>query len=131
MNCGKKQRDELNKQNSCDKHCPLECDSTVYSTSVSSAKYPTTYYWDVIKYQQNLITMSTSKNKFVPGENPTQSPNQTSALLPPPPPPFVDSNLSESILMLSIYFDELRYSLIEEEPAIDFLTLLGVIGIRF
>ena len=231
LECAKKQRDTLKIQEICDGHCPLECNSMVYTTSVSSAKYPTNYYWNIIKFQNNFITMSTSKNNFTtdsqplqmtqlsiprpfqfgtkkdpqaqpksnlqlqprtdlnphsytdlnpqpntysnpqpnsyqtlqlntdpilqlntdpiiqPSTDPTLQPStdpiiqpstdpalqpNTNSIPPPntpqPPPQNVDDRMKDAILMLSFYFDELRYSSIEEQPATDFITLLGVIG---
>ena len=176
MDCVSAQRaifDDLNIEDICDAHCPLECDSTVYSTSVSSAQYPTNYYWDIIKYQSNILSMATTRNTFKPGSlspsvsgqnNPTNivnavmSNNATTATLNNSPtttvqgiittttttsaivsqndqnagdPPSVASDsMKSSILAVSVYYDDLKYSLIEEVPAIDFVTLIGVIGIE-
>ena len=158
--------DELNIQDICDIHCPLECDNTLYSTTVSSAKYPTDYYWDIIKYQANILSMSTTLNIFQPAylvsilnldqneyddsynatttsinslnltkttvsisdSNQTTT-NAANAAVPVIINSVADDSTKSTILMLSVYYDDLRYSLIEEAPAIDFQTLIGIIGI--
>ena len=169
LDCVTEQRaifDDLNIQDICDKYCPLECDSTLYTTTVSSAIYPTDYYWGIIKYQSNILSKATTLNTFTPSSfNPTRLPSTSTAYStknssssasattnkpgsttrgsltspnkqgPPgnsPKPPIVaDDSMKSTILMLSVYYDDLRYSLIEESPAIDFQTLIGVIGIYF
>lgn len=52
----------------CDSYCPLECDSTEYETSVSTAEYPTDYYLDILKQQSNFNTKFVTQNTFSPGE---------------------------------------------------------------
>lgn len=42
-----------------------------------------------------------------------------------------DDTMKTSILKVSIYYDDLRYTFVEETPAIDFVTLIGVIGGQF
>ena len=45
------------------------------------------------------------------------------------PVPTIDmKSVKNSILKISVFFQELRYTYVEETPAMDFLTLIGVIG---
>lgn len=41
------------------------------------------------------------------------------------------TDYSESILMVSVYYEDTRYTFIEDVQALDILTLLGVIGGQF
>lgn len=50
----------------CDTHCPLECDSVEYSTSVSSSDYPTSYYSDILRQQSNFTSKFSPANSFPP-----------------------------------------------------------------
>ena len=158
----------------CDNYCPLECDSTSFSLSLSSASYPTDYYWDIIKYQSNIISKSVVQNTFTPSSGPNPGPQPVARRKRQAPgqalndsslttvttksnpvnvqnttasvsqqnqpgnsapnnnmPSKADDTMKTSILKVSIYYDDLRYTFVEETPAIDFVTLIGVIGGQF
>jgi hypothetical protein len=41
----------------CDKYCPLECDSIFYETSVSSSNYPTEYYSGILSTNKAVTNL--------------------------------------------------------------------------
>ena len=156
--CVKQQRDyfdSLDISRTCDSYCPLECDSSSYSLSLNSASYPTDYYWDILLHQPNLVSKAKVSHTFTPqsvsnmdmkpmGRRKRQAssqPNQQNGTNPQnnstfqsnqnlsPSVPVIDVNsVKNSILKISVFFQELRYTYVAETPAIDFLTLIGVIG---
>lgn len=152
----KKKRDFLESQDIsvlCDEHCPLECDTTSYSLNLNSAYYPTIYYWNVIRNQPNIIQKTLINTNFTPGyildcagqlilatnetnlelyEGSEGNPSTTSDSQLNTSISKVDVSLvKSSILKISIFYDDLRYTNVEEAPSIDFITLIGVVGGQF
>ncbi|CAF0821207.1 unnamed protein product [Brachionus calyciflorus] len=144
--------DHLNIAEICDKHCPYECDSLVFMTTVSTASYPTDYYANLLMSQDNIIRKFNPKNVFVPeileqnekvseedsSEEENENDyvvtrvfntisNQTVEIKKKP----TDIEIKESILMLSIYYDDLRYLYVKESPSMSFDTLMGIVGGQF
>lgn len=109
LECVKSEKDKFDKNNIallCDSKCPLECDSIVYETSVNTATYPSDYYIKILKQQNGF------KEKFKNYE-------------------LTNSLIKSSILMLTVYYKDLRYTFIEENPAITFDTIVGIVGGEF
>ena len=46
--------------------CPLECNYVVYSTSLNSASYPTSYYATILQQNQHVINKFNNLNVFNP-----------------------------------------------------------------
>jgi len=83
--------------------CPLECNQTLYKTSISSYQLFQNSYISTIKNNPNLAS------DFI---------NRT-----------IDaSNIEKSFLTVNIFYDSLSYTLTTESPQIDFVSLLGSIG---
>lgn len=87
----------------CNADCPLECESMVYRTAISTASYPPLASASHFLANEKLV------NKF-------HSTNVTM------------EQLRESILMLFVYFDEISYYRIEEKPSFTLNDLLANLG---
>lgn len=91
----------------CDKYCPTECDKVSYDTKIFLSDYPTTYYYDIVSKQTNLV------QKFSSFGNVTYS------------------SFKESVLMVNIFYQELVYTEISEQASYTFIEMVGVIGKLF
>lgn len=58
-------------QTNCMSRCPLECNSTIYSTSISTASYPTTFYENILlKNNSNIAALYSNATFNLPlGKN--------------------------------------------------------------
>jgi hypothetical protein len=214
LRCVKEEKDKFDKMkitDTCDSFCPLECNSTTYSATLSSASYPTSYYLKIVKNQSSIInnfnppndfsppplrnpgkilplatTTATTRNNVVSttirtntaapatssvstsssvsttnntastitniiqttnydtttqtsnynsannstSQGPNSSTNNPDKKKDPPAPPSEDS-VRSSILMVSVYLNDLRYTYIEEQESITIDTFIGVIGFTF
>lgn len=84
LECVKEQRDEIDVtgiEDICDQYCPLECDSVLYTTSVSSAVYPTDYYGNILMSQTNINSKFNPKNTFSPDPHQPGSMNSNNKLV--------------------------------------------------
>ena len=88
----------------CSDYCPAECQSIQYSISTSSSLYPSR------AYAYNMLQDPSLLNRF---DNPSQVTYET---------------LKESTLGVSVYFDALESTNIEESPQIEFVDLIAGIG---
>ena len=69
LTCVKEEKDKFDKMkitDTCDSFCPLECSSTTYSATISSASYPTNYYSKIVKNQSCIISSFNPPNEFKP-----------------------------------------------------------------
>ena len=89
--------------NNCISSCPLECDQTLYETSISSSLLNGYNYISTIKNNSNLAL------DFI---------NRT----------LDATNAANSIVWMNIYYDSLTYTLSEESPQWNAVSLLGSIG---
>jgi hypothetical protein len=161
----------------CNDHCPTECFSIHYSTSISEADYPTDFYAEILeneptflsKFNVNIQQVISNQNAFSTGGNgrwqniilahsnnlineslyvdpsltnyTSDEMQRNSALYEQKKGELENLNvlqmldtekkkniISGSTLMLGLYYDELRYTVIEEKEAINFDTLVGIIG---
>ncbi|RNA37802.1 amiloride-sensitive sodium channel subunit gamma [Brachionus plicatilis] len=97
----RKQFDSEDLSLTCDKECPISCDTMKYTYQQSYSDYPTQYYYEVIKKQDNV------KNKF---ENLT-----------------FDS-FKQSTLMVNVFYQELSSTFVEETRLIRPFDLVASIG---
>ncbi|RNA14620.1 DEgenerin Like [Brachionus plicatilis] len=97
----RKQFDSEDLSLTCDKECPVSCDTMQYSYQKSYSDYPTQYYYEIIKKQDNL------KNRF---ENST-----------------FDS-FKQSTLMVNVFYEELSLTFIKETRLINLQDLVASIG---
>ncbi|RNA37541.1 FMRFamide-activated amiloride-sensitive sodium channel isoform X1 [Brachionus plicatilis] len=153
LKCAKEQKDSFDSSKNidevCGRFCPDSCDQMIYSTSVTQTNYPTDYYATVLSGQSNLISRFYPPVSFIPSDssltqqttteaskiviqfdtttaNSSPSSSTESTLEPPQ-----ISDLVSSVAMISIFYDELRYTFIQESPALNFETLLGLMGGQF
>jgi hypothetical protein len=89
----------------CAAYYPTECDRFSYSTSVSMADYPTNYYYNVIKSQENLVNLYKKWNETMSFEA-----------------------FKKSTLLVNVFYKDLVYEAIIENPALTFDQVIGVLG---
>jgi hypothetical protein len=128
ISCAKNVTDSyetLDIRSTCDKYCPLECDSNLYTSSISTAYYPTNYYSDILRTQTNLQVKFTSgqSNTFSPSSQTFSGRRRRAAS-----PSISTSMIQQSVLSLGVYFEDLRYIYIEENAAITLDMFVGLIG---
>ena len=61
-----------------------------------------------------------------PNSGSTRFPNSSYSYTRPPPQAPNSTQLKSSVLMLSVYYEDLKYTLITEEPSITLETLIGI-----
>jgi len=84
--------------------CPLECNSTKFTFTISASKLLGDPYVDLLQNNPNLMA------DFVPGQT-------------------MNENLAcASIAKVNIYYDSLSYVNSEEKPALDIVTLIAYMG---
>ena len=135
LNCAINERSSLDRLDIgklCNKHCPEECDSLTYIKTVSSAYYPSYYYSNILRIQPNLVEKFNPVYRFIPNKIKEDSSESSEELnnnfikkIP------TNQEIRESVLMISVYYDELKYLFVSESPAITVDTLMGVIGLIF
>jgi hypothetical protein len=107
----------------CSAECPLRCDNLFLYTSVSFSEFPAGFYYYVmmannpkLAAKMNL-TSSFVKSALI---------NNTFDILPPLA--SVQNVFSQQTLSLNVYFDELLYTIILEEPKLEPVDLIASIG---
>ncbi len=98
----------------CYQKCPIECTEVKYDLTISSSTYPTEWYAKVLT---NNTKFNTLINKYFDLVNV----------------PFINytndyAGLKNSILRVNIFYEDLRYTLVEDSPAINLVMLLGTLG---
>jgi hypothetical protein len=89
----------------CDPHCPIECESSQYLTSISSNYYPTVAYSKII-----------SKSNIFDSEVNSYGSKGYSI------------SLSQLILKVNVYFDSLSYTSITESPSQETISFVSNVG---
>lgn len=98
-----------NMDNLCSSYCPPECDTIRYTINNYIANYPTNAYAGLLAKQKNFL------NKIASG-------------VPSGPNPDFSNIFKNSLVRLTINYQDLEYTLIEEIPALDFQAYLANIG---
>lgn len=93
----------------CSKDCPQECDSTSYKTSISYLDYPNHIY------AESLYNNSIFREAIF---NFTGEVSQSDWY----------SVLKNNLISLSVYYNELTYTLVEESPKFEITDLISNIG---
>lgn len=88
----------------CNKNCSLECNQVLYETAISTAKYPSSWYSDLLKNYTNY----------------GDKVNYTGY-----------AELQQTILMININFDDMMYTFISQSPAMTIEELIAFIGGNF
>ena len=95
--------DEYNILTTCIQYCPLECNTSQISYTISTAQYPTSYYYNILSKQPNFILKVGAKTSI--------------------------NSLSSIPCMLKVFYQDSTYEDIAESPAVNVNTLLANIGI--
>jgi amiloride-sensitive sodium channel subunit alpha/amiloride-sensitive sodium channel subunit gamma len=90
-------------QQTCGPDCPVECNSEFLSFSTGLLEYPSIGYGNFIK------NLNKVKSKF---------PNNSVAF----------EELKQSTLAINVYYDDLKYTVIEESASMDLITLIAGMG---
>jgi hypothetical protein len=98
----------------CYKNCPIECVRVKYDFTLSFSSYPTLWYSQVLtnNSQFNKLINTYFKDLNVSFINYTGN--------------FVE--LKDSIALVNVFYEDLRYSQFDDNAAITFVSLLGTLG---
>lgn len=89
----------------CYSSCPLECDIDDFTTTISTSPFPPNdYYLNEIKRDQKIISKYSNISLIS------------------------DTDITNSLLKLSIYYNTLSYTLISESPTMGIVDLLSNLG---
>jgi acid-sensing ion channel 5 len=94
---------------SCDAHCPNECETERFSLSQAYSRYPTIYYYEYLMNAANIM------NKLDDLDNVDYK-------------YFKERNITKSLIGLNIFYDQLHTTHVQEIAEISFGSLLGNIG---
>jgi hypothetical protein len=98
----------------CYNNCPIECTEIKYDLAVSSSSYPTEWYANVLT---NNTKFNTVINAYFASEH-VPLINYSNNFF----------ELKNAIARINVYYEDLRYTEIDDNQAMDVITLLGVIG---
>lgn len=111
LECISQVRDEFDSSTEfiekCSPKCPDQCSYFTYTTSVSMADYPTTYYYNALKKQPDVERRIKGGNKTATFEL-----------------------LKYSCLLVNVFYEDLLYTAIEEEAALTLDNVIGQIGLK-
>jgi hypothetical protein len=98
----------------CYQNCPVECTEIRYDLTVSASTYPTEWY-------AQILTNNTKFNSVI---------NAYFTLVNIPFINYTDNflELKNSIACVNVYYEDLRYTEIDDSQAMDIISLLGIIG---
>ncbi|CAF0843935.1 unnamed protein product [Brachionus calyciflorus] len=146
LECVKNVREKVkNLGEFCEKYCPSECDSLIYTNIMSLSAYPSVYYTNILRFQSNVVekfnpifsfnptSFDLRKKREIETSNKNGMPyivNDGSNYWNSPTPP-TPEQVKSSVLSVSVFYDDLNYVSIEEKPAINLETLFGLIGGQF
>jgi hypothetical protein len=98
----------------CYEDCPIECDELRYDLTVSASSYPTKWYANVLA---NNTKFNSIINAYFSLIN-ISFINYTNQF----------TELKNSIACVNIYYEDLRFTEVQDDPAMDYIALLGVLG---
>lgn len=96
----------------CYSKCPIECLEVVYDLKTNQAKYPSEWYSQLLLNNSFFLNLVVNNS----GPNETKLPYPTMG------------SLSWNTLMVNLYYDEMNYYYIMEEPTMSFEIMLACIG---
>jgi hypothetical protein len=98
----------------CYKNCPIECTRVDYDLSLSFGSFPTLWYSKVLTNNSkfNNVINAYFEDVNISFINYTNNFNE----------------LKNSIARVNVYYEDLRFIRIEDNPAMNFVTLIGVLG---
>jgi hypothetical protein len=98
----------------CYDSCPMECTEIMYDLTVSSSSYPTEWYASVLANNSNFNTVI---NTFSSQRNASLI-NYSNDF----------AELKNAIARVNVYYEDLRFTEVNENPAMDEIALLGTLG---
>jgi hypothetical protein len=98
----------------CYKSCPLECTEVNYDLTISSSTFPTEWYAEILARNQRF---NWTINAYFAAKNIS----------------FINylndyEGLKNSIARVNVFYKDLRYTLVEESPAMSVAALFGTLG---
>lgn len=87
----------------CSKYCPLECNSVLFTTTATFAGFPNFNYAKTLMTQNTKISSKLDKNISI-------------------------KDMTQSVLALNIYYDELSYVYYSEQPKSETVDLISTLG---
>jgi hypothetical protein len=98
----------------CYDDCPIECSDLRFELSVATSSYPTEWYAQVLTNNSNFNSVI---NTYFADANV----------------PFINytnnyADLKNAIARVHVFYEDLRYTEIDENPAMDIVALLGSLG---
>ena len=114
VQCGLRLSESFYKQDInkiCSPFCPLECNDVTYSLSVSHSNFPNPQYAEFLK-KQPIIQSKFQNSKF--------SHNDSLKI--------DNYELKNSIVAITLYYDDLKYTVISQHSKMSFEDLLANIG---
>lgn len=94
----------------CYSKCQVQCDYFIYDLVTSFATYPSEWYGRLLLNNTNFVNLVVNNTENYVMPEPTLN------------------SLQETILMVNVYYDELFYTEIEDEPKVPFEALFAQIG---
>jgi hypothetical protein len=101
----------------CYNSCPIECTEVRYDLTLSASSYPTEWYAQVLTNNSNFYSVINSYYALVNVSFINYTNN------------FVE--LRNAIARVNVYYEDLRYTEIDDNQAMDFISLLGTLGGNF
>jgi len=100
----------INGASSCYAKCGVSCESVTYELTTAFSNYPTQWYSDILLNNSKFLNLVVNNTPNYTMDYPTFE------------------SLQETLLMVNVYYEELFYTEIEDEPKLEFETLLSLIG---
>lgn len=94
---------EVNDDVEC-KDCPNECDEMSFHYTYSNSRYPTNYYYEYIRNQTDILSKFYGNGRIR------------------------ENNITKSLLILNLFYDELDYKIVTQVPSLTLGTLMNEIG---
>jgi hypothetical protein len=98
----------------CYDDCPIECFEIKYDLTVSSSSYPTEWYASVLANNSNFNTVI---NAYFSRANISYI-NYTNKF----------AELKNAIARVNVFYEDLRFTEVNDNPAMDIIFLLGTLG---
>ena len=101
----------------CYNNCPIECTELKYELTISTSLYPTEWY-------AKVLTSSPRFNSII---------NAYFSMVNVPFINYTDDylGLKNSIARINVFYEDLRYTQVDDSPAMSVITLLGTLGGNF
>ena len=95
---------------SCYAKCGVSCESFSYDLTTAFSNYPTKWYADILLNNSKFLNLVVNNTINYTMDRPTFE------------------SMQDTLLMVNVYYDELFYTEIEDEPKLEIEMLLSLIG---